>query len=234
MYDAQAQSWANKYRNLAGRVCNPNLSVLNLPVTMIKLVLGILCLLNLFRTGAAPVFQQPEVISPRPGDVLQGVVEIQGTISGEDVEKYDVAFAYDDDDSDSWFLIASGEGQVSQGVIAAWDTAAIADGTYRLKIQVFYREGNPDIHIINNLRVRNYTPIETRTPEPTREEQASPVLTATPMAATRTAVPLAQNPMEISQARFINSILSGAGIAGVILLLIGLRALVRNRQRGGR
>ena len=218
----------------AGRVCTAHLSVLNLPVTMIKPFLSIFCLINLILAGAAPVFQQPEVTSPRPGDVLQGVVEIQGTISGEDVKEYDVAFAYADDTSDAWFLIASGEEQVNKGVIATWDTAAIADGTYRLRVQVFYREGDPDTVIINNLRIRNYSPVETRTPEPTLEDLAAPALTSAPMPAIQTVVPLAKNPMEISQVRFLKSILTGAGIAGVILLLVGLRALVRKKQRGGR
>lgn len=201
---------------------------------MIKPFLSIFCLINLILASAAPVFQQPEVTSPRPGDVLQGVVEIQGTISGEDVKGYDVAFAYADDTADAWFLIASGEEQVDKGVIATWDTATIADDTYRLRVQVFYREGDPDTVIINNLRIRNYSPAETRTPEPTLEELAAPALTGTPIPAIQTVVPLAQNPMEISQARFVKSILTGAGIAGVILLLAGLRALVRKKQRGGR
>ncbi len=211
-----------------------HLSVLNLRVTMNKAFLGFLFLIISTFNGAVSVYQQPEVISPRPGDVLQGEVEIQGTIAGEALKSYDVLFAYADETTESWFLISSGEGQVIQGTLAIWDTTAIADGTYRLRIQVNYEEGEPYVLTIANLRVRNYTAVETRTPEPTLEKEGAQTGTETPVPVILTATPMAQNPMEISGARFMYSVLIGAGIAAGILLLLGLRTMGRKLYRGGR
>lgn len=201
---------------------------------MTKLILALALLITPFLSGVMPAIQSPDVISPRPGDVLRGVVEIQGTVAGENLSSYDVAFTYADDAADSWFIITSGKEPVTNDVLAKWDTTTIADGTYRLRIQVFFNTGEPEVIVIENLRVRNYTPVETRTAEPTLLIVEQPVATSTLAPVTPSATPLAQNPMEISHEEFMKSILAGAGVSAAILLILGFRALSRKSRRGGR
>ena len=212
----------------------PLLSVLNLSVTMTKLILALALLITPFLSGVMPAFQAPDVTSPRPGDVLRGVVEVQGTVTGENLRSYDVSFGYADDVADSWFIISTGQVEVTEGVLAEWDTTAIADGIYRLRVQVFYQEDDPEVIIVENLRVRNYTPVETRTAEPGITIEVNPVSTNTTAPEKPAATPLARNPMEISQEEFTKSILSGVGISATVLLILGFRALIRKHRRGGR
>jgi hypothetical protein len=201
---------------------------------MTKLLLALALLITPFLSGVMPAFQPPEVNSPRPGDVLRGVVEVQGTVPGENLGSYDVSFGYADDVSDSWFIISTGQAEVTNGVLAEWDTTAIADDIYRLRVQVFYQEGDPEVIIVENLRVRNYTPVETRTAEPGKPIEVNPVSTNTTAPEKPAATPLARNPMEIKQEEFTKSILSGAGISAAVLLILGFRALIRKHRRGGR
>ena len=48
--------------------------------------------------------------------------------------------------------------------LADWDTTAIADGTYQLRLRVMLNDGNTLETIVPDLRVRNYTAVETSTP----------------------------------------------------------------------
>ncbi len=87
---------------------------------------------------------QSRVDNPQPGDVLKGVIEIRGTVQAESFESYDVAFAYNDDTTNTWFIIQSGREPVEDGVLALWDTATIADGIYRLKVIIRSTNGKTE------------------------------------------------------------------------------------------
>ena len=82
----------------------------------------------------------------------------------------EVAFAYGKDNS-TWFLITGSDQPVRDGVLASWDTTTIADGTYLLRVRVNTSDGEVVEVEAKDLRVRNYTPIETSTPRP--EEQTA-------------------------------------------------------------
>jgi hypothetical protein len=132
---------------------------------------GILCLLVLILmvTAFSPVFAQvgPVITSPRQGEALQGILSIQGSSDVAGFALQDVSFAYASDRTGTWFQIASSDKPVKQDVIATWDTTTITDGDYVLRLRVYLQDGSSLDFTVPNLRVRNYTPIETSTPAST-------------------------------------------------------------------
>jgi hypothetical protein len=161
----------------------------------------------------------PAVISPRQGEALQGVVTVKGSSDMTGFLSSEIAFAYAGDPTGTWFPIAASSQPVADGTLATWDTTTITDGDYVLRLRVYLTDGsNLDI-IVANLRVRNYTPVETPTPAPTAL-QATLVPTATLMATpfpTLTALP--RNPAALTPADISTSIACG-GLAAVLLLLV--------------
>lgn len=128
---------------------------------------------------AAPARQaegEPAVTAPRPFETLAGVVNILGTANHPALRRYEVAFAYDPNPTNTWFTFAESAQPVTGGVLAVWDTTAIADGVYAVRVRVFWGERNTLAEtVIPGLRVQNIEP--TAPPPPT----ATPiVLPATP------------------------------------------------------
>ena len=117
-----------------------------------------------------------EITTPRPGTPLQGTVAIEGSTIVEGFISWEVTFGYASDSTGTWFLIAEGDQQVSSGELTQWDTTTITDGNYNLRLTVYLQGGRREHYLVSDLRVRNYSPIETITPTPT--------LTATPYTVT--------------------------------------------------
>jgi hypothetical protein len=142
-----------------------------------------------FLTGSFQI-SRPKLDSPQDGEALQGVVEIIGTTDIVGFQSAEVAFAYGADSS-TWFLITGSEQAVRDDVLASWDTTTIADGTYLLRVRVYTTDGEVVDVEARDLRIRNYSPIETSTPRPEEETTLEPQFvqpTATPLP-TPTALP---------------------------------------------
>lgn len=177
--------------------------------------------------------QQVLIDSPRPGEALQGQVSIIGTTDIEGIKSFEVSFAYQRDDTNTWFLIGQGEGVFRSQTLAVWDTTTISDGIYRLRIRVFLNDGRTLESVITGLRVRNYTPIETNTPEPERTHSPGEVTTRPtdylPMKLTSTVE--AERDLQVTTSMLGNSLVRGGFIALVIFMVLavylGLRSLFR-------
>jgi hypothetical protein len=199
---------------------------------MIKSISTFLVLCTIFLSNAGFLaFQQPDVEAPSPGDVLKGLVEIKGTATGEEFASYDVAFAYAEDTTGTWFIIQSSELPVEKGVLALWDTTVIADGIYRLRVQQYSSTGEVETILIENLRIRNYSPVETKVPDPTEENgfvEATTEITSTPVIEV---TPLTTNPAEISMKSFWRTVITGISISAALFLFLGGRAAMKNRKR---
>ncbi len=170
---------------------------------------------------ARPVAAQvaPGIISPRQGDVLQGVVTIRGSSDVTGFLSAEVAFAYAGDTTGTWFLIATSSQPVDADTLATWDTTTITDGDYNLRLRVYLSDGKTLDATIPNLRVRNYTAVETPTPAPTAL-QPTPIPTETPTPTpfpTPTALP--GNPAVLTP-RDISISLAYGGLGAVLLLVI--------------
>jgi len=183
-----------------------------------------------------------EITHPKPCSAVQGTIQITGQISVEDYAYYTIEFSYQDNTQNTWFLITQSEEAIIGGVFAEWDTSQISDGEYQIRVVLYQQNGNMTENHIPNVRVRNYSAIETNTPiAPTETIPStatdSPVPTATdiPTATTppATSTPSAPNPAQISNAMVINSALKGVGVAFGLFIVFGiyqrLRALYRKR-----
>jgi hypothetical protein len=82
------------------------------------------------------------------------VVEIFGTSGLEGFRAAEISFAYQNDPTATWFLIQQTSQPVVDGLLARWDTSTITDGQYRLRLQVFFQDGQVMEQVIGGLRVR--------------------------------------------------------------------------------
>ena len=174
----------------------------------------------------------PRLDSPVAGAALQGSVVITGSSQVDGFDSAEVAFAYSAN-PDSWFLIQQSFAPVAEGTLAVWDTSTIADGSYRLRLIVYLKNGSQLSQMVPDLRVRNYTPIETSTPTlkganatNVQTSAVTPLITLTPTLPTSTPIstptPLPINPAEIQPGGLIYNGLLGLGFVVVLFLLLGL------------
>ena len=86
-----------------------------------------------------------------------GVIDVVGTATHPDLVGYQVSFAYDPNPTETWFpVLAAAGSQVENGVLGVWDTMAISDGAYMLRLHVFWRDGiHPLEFITRGLVVSN-------------------------------------------------------------------------------
>lgn len=77
--------------------------------------------------------------SPEPGEEVQGIIELIGTVNTPSFGfyKYEVA----PQGSDTWATISAGREVVINGTIGRWDTTALTPGDYQLRLVVTDNEG---------------------------------------------------------------------------------------------
>ncbi len=171
--------------------------MLNLQIAMVPVYIRLILLIcsGLLPVGLAQA-QTTEpgiaVTSPLPGSALQGSVVISGSTTLPGFQSAEVDFSYEQTGLENWFLIQQSQEPVTSGTLAVWDTSKIADGNYRLRLQVILQDGRVVEQVITGLRVRNYTTIETSTP--TQAITAEGTSTQAPASATLTPVVLTSTP----------------------------------------
>lgn len=182
-----------------------------------------------------------EISNPGIGQALQGVVAVTGNSAIPGFQSSELSFAYSNDPTGTWFLIAEDQAAVENAILAHWDTATITDGDYQLRLVVHLASGQQQIASITGLRVRNYSAVETETPTPsptprpgnTPEPTASPTSTLTLVPPTATPVP--PNPAIIEPQDLYENMGRGALAVIVFFSLFGiyrsLRSLFNKRSR---
>lgn len=219
-----------------------------------KRVIGILVLIGLALVllGAAPV--QPrrqattplpatttpsvgiEILSPLTGQPLQGTVAIVINTHIPNFESAELSFAYADHPLDSWFLLYESNQPVANAAVMQWDTSAISDGDYTLRLTVRLTDGSRRTVETSGVRVRNYSPIETNTPTPvtptatppprdTPAPTLTPTATWTPRPPTPTSLP--RNPLALQPSQVALSAAQGGIAAAAAFALMGLYALLQ-------
>jgi hypothetical protein len=224
---------------------------------------SLLCLLGSPLLGFLRVFAfqdeptaepaQAAIQSPLPGQALQGNVPIIGKIAVEGFRSAELSFAYADRSRGTWFLIQEAVQSAADGELARWDTTTLTDGVYHLRLVVTFESGDQAEATVPDLRVRNYTPIETNTPAPTSEpvpETATPEAPTTSLAVTAsptpaltgaaashtetTPVPLPANPAQLSLPAITLSLGIGAlgslAALGLLGLYLGFRRLLEKKR----
>ncbi len=116
-------------------------------------------------TAAAQAPGYADISFPAAGEAVIGLATLVGSASHPFFTEYDLAFSYQDDPSNTWFIISEHVKQeIQSGPLGIWDTTGITDGIYRMRLRVFLEGRETLVVLIENVRVRNYTRIETATP----------------------------------------------------------------------
>ncbi len=171
-----------------------------------------------------------------PNQAVQGTIPIQVKLTIKDAQSAELSFSYTGDRTDTWFLISQIAAPV-EGKLADWDTTTLTDGNYTLRVIVLRQDGSQLVALAANIRVRNYTPIETDTPTPSPSpapgETPAPTVTPTtsPTAIPPTPTPLPPNPLQISSGEITASLFKGAVGVLAFFALLGLYGSVRNVWR---
>jgi hypothetical protein len=166
----------------------------------------------------------PRVDTPLAGSIIQGRVNIEGSTDVIDFQSVEISFRYEEDPTDTWYLIMQGQEKVKNGRLGFWDTSTIADGVYRLKVEVFQTDNHTTEVIIRNLNVRNYSPVEPNSPENKKGVSILPtpsqliptlVVKSTPEV-------LPPNPAQISSSNFSSTLLKGTMVSGLLFGLVAI------------
>ena len=104
------------------------------------------------------------ITSPGSGSAVQGKVEIKGYIKATDFAGYELDFSNASSTGSGWFPIQTSDQNPTDGSLGFWDTNSITDGNYRIRLTVHYKDAGQAEVYVEDIRVRNYSPIETDTP----------------------------------------------------------------------
>lgn len=188
-----------------------------------------LVMVGLLAAGQAVFAQQtPRIDFPGEGEAVQGLVAVTGSSAAEGFQSAEISYAYENGE-DGWFLIDQRAAPVEQGELGVWDTTTIADGNYRLRLRVT-RGGAEAVEVlVNGVRVRNYTPVETRAPVATQPGVTAlpPTVTAAPAGLLPTPTRLPENPARLTQIGLTTSMARGAITALLLFLAYGIYAGLR-------
>jgi hypothetical protein len=213
--------------------------MLNLPVMKLGLLMISIVMQISLWSGKLPILtqvDQPEIISPAPGAALQGTVSILGTTDIHNFSFYEIAFAYDEGEESSWFELKSAKKMIREGELATWDTTTIADGAYMLRLRVHLENGDTKDVIVRGLRVRNYSIVETNTPQPAGAlEATSATDESTSIVPPNTPVPtvVPSNPAQITPGQVTRFLVGGALLTAVGFFCMGLFFAMRYSQKRG-
>jgi PKD repeat protein len=108
------------------------------------------------------------ILSPVPGNVVAGAVQVFGSATHPNFLQYQVEFGPDPNGSNLWYpASAAVTTPVVNGILGIWNTQSIPDGVYQLRLRVFLRDGTLLTTVVNNIRVQNRinTPVPSNTPQ---------------------------------------------------------------------
>jgi hypothetical protein len=169
-----------------------------------------------------------EILEPSGGEAIYGVFTIKGSASHPSFQAYQLSFALTNDSTETWFLL--GEPQpnaVIEGGIGLWDTTGITDGDYRLRLEVLLENDQSIVTVVEGVRIRNQSPIETVTAAPIAAQ-----MTFTPPPPTRTPRPTPLAPLSTDGSSLIRRAFLAGGILGLIALgSLGMYLFIRRRAQ---
>lgn len=176
------------------------------------------------------------ITSPAPGQTVSGVVNITGTALRPQFARYEVAFAYDPNPTDTWFEIQPpSPTPVSDGPLAAWDTRSITDGTYMIRLRVYASDASDPLEtVVRGIAIRGSAaqpPLETPAPAPPPTTAAPPFASATaalfPSPTPRPLLP--ETAPDLSP--FTSAFCSGVYFTFGVFAMLGAYAILRDRIR---
>ncbi len=107
------------------------------------------------------------MLSPVPGNIVAGNVQILGSAIHPQFLQYQVEFGPDPNPNNLWFPATSAiTNPVQNGLLGIWNTTAVQDSRYQLRLRVYLRDGTLLTTVINNITVQNN--VNTPVPSPTQ------------------------------------------------------------------
>jgi hypothetical protein len=193
-------------------------------------------------TDSLNVFETPNTPSPDPqliyismpleGNVVQGVVSVTGKSDVNGFSRHEIEFSYQQNPTGTWFLLARSDQPVRNDQLALWDTHALTDGDYSLRLRVYFTDGSWRDAAVTQIKVRNYSSTETAVPSPTTKVLPTylPARTAT-MSATPEPTPtlFPENEAAISLSQVWSNLGRGALVTALLFLVFGL--IIRSRKK---
>jgi hypothetical protein len=210
------------------------------------LILLVFLIMNpLWVNAQEEVDPKPDVtiLSPGAGQAVRGSIpiivdtDIDGFLSAE------LSFAYQADQTGTWFLLSQSEQPLLDSQMTEWDTTILTDGIYDIRLLVTLKNSRQLTSLVRGVRVRNYSPIETDTPTPsptaaplatvallaTSLPTATPIPSPTPVPATPTSLP--ENPLQLTGQDIGLNFLRGTAGGLALVVLAGLYLSIRNLFR---
>lgn len=192
----------------------------------------------LFLLVAAQTRPPLAITDPQPGAILRGEVTITGTTDIENFTSAQLDFAYASDQAGSWFPLQSFSSPVLDSALAVWNTAAISDGEYVLRLRVNLADGTSQ-EVTVPLRVQNdLVSVSPTVAPPTATPDAVTLFIPTPFllaaSPTPTDIPrptptgLPTNPVSLQQNEILLSL--GRGALVIIGLFIFAGLVIRLRR----
>ena len=157
-------------------------------------VLAVIALNSSVPGLAAPLLQdQPPVIAqPQQDAVVRGVVQVVGTATHPDFQRYELYYTPWPVASDNAWIFIGPDAHYQQqplGLLGTWDSRAVPDGVYGLRLRVVKKDGNYYDSEARRVTVANVKAPDTPTPEaspsvtpggvPTQEPTQEPTLEPT-------------------------------------------------------
>ncbi|MFN3705748.1 MAG: hypothetical protein ACK4WM_07120 [Thermoflexales bacterium] len=120
--------------------------------------LASVCLALLCATAARAQSPNPyaRIGSPVSEQPLQGTVMIQGSAAHPAFSRYELSYAREPELAE-WVSLGGSTMPVDRGLLGTWNTRAVSDGAYALRLQVFAGDGSVNEAIVRNLKVANPT-----------------------------------------------------------------------------
>ena len=117
---------------------------------------------------AAPTAQGPKpvITQPEPDAVVRGVVQIVGSATHPQFQRYEIYYAPWPVSSDNaWIFIGDAHFQQQPaGLLGTWPAGGLPDGAYALKVRVVRQDGNYTDSDPRRVLLANRRPIESPTP----------------------------------------------------------------------
>ncbi|MDX2160634.1 MAG: PKD domain-containing protein [bacterium] len=127
------------------------------------------------------------ILSPVPGNVVSGNVQVVGAAAHPQFLQYQLEYGPDPNLGNLWYPVTSGvQTPVFNGLLGIWNTTAVQDATYQLRVRVYLRDGSTLTTVVNNIRVQNRQP----TPQPTATQNVPRPIAAFTQNVTTGQVPL--------------------------------------------
>ena len=197
---------------------------------------------------------QATIVTPLDGATVSGIVSILGTANHSQLLRYELAFGFSPNPTDTWFSIQDpASTPVVNDVLGRWDTTGISDGVYVLRLRVYWSERQFVETFAQSIKVQNATPAPPpATPAPAATAapsaivpSATPVIVLPPSSTPRptaaaasagaasrpNATPLGWLDLQTIRGALQDGLMLTGGIFALLGVYAGLKAALRHRPR---